>query len=309
MMEKQAVEIVDVAPRDGFQAVTTWIPTETKVRIVRGLVGAGLKRIETGAFVSPKAIPQMQDTAAVHSTVQSLLGQNASIRLSTLVPNLRGASDAVECGVADLVYVLSVSESHNQSNVRRPVDASLKDLSEVLALGQGSPDFKLRVNLATVFDCPYEGRVERDAVAKIIDTIADIQMPIEIGLCDTTGRAFPDQVASVFEYCLDRFEGSDLSWCFHGHDTYGMGLSNALYAYQSGVRIFDAASAGLGGCPFAPGASGNTATEDLVFTFHNMGINSGIDLEKLLEIADDITALPDIATGGHIRGLPRSRAI
>jgi len=305
MSTREPVQIIDVAPRDGFQAVSTWIPTDIKTRTVQNLLNAGVKRVEVGAFVSPKAIPQMADTPMIHSGVE----RNADQRLSTLIPNLKGAENAFAAGITDVVYVLSVSESHNKSNVRRPVAASQDDLKEVIARGRDQAGFRLRANIATAFDCPYEGRISIDAVSKVLELIAAAGIPVEFGICDTTGRAFPDQVASLFEHCLKHFASSDLTWCFHGHDTYGLGISNALYAYEAGVRIFDAAAAGLGGCPFAPGASGNTATEDLVFTFRNMGIETGIDLSALMDAATEIASLPDVATGGHIRQLPRDRTV
>ena len=305
MIIREPVEIVDVAPRDGFQAISTWISTEIKTRTIHNLLAAGLRRVEVGAFVSPKAIPQMADTAQVHHAVD----RDAGVRLSTLVPNQQGAENAFRAGITDLVYVLSVSESHNKSNVRRPVQASLDDLLEVIARGRDQAGFRLRANIATAFDCPYEGRIEVDAVSRIIEPIAAAGIPVEFGICDTTGRAFPDQVAALFEHCHENFSSSELNWCFHGHDTYGLGIANALYAYEAGVRVFDAAAAGLGGCPFAPGASGNTATEDLVFTFHNMGINTGTDLEKLMEAAAEIATLSGADTGGHVRQLPRARII
>ncbi len=305
MTPRESVQIVDVAPRDGFQAVSTWIPTETKIDIVRLLLNTRLKRVETGAFVSPKAIPQMADTAEVHASIDL----SADQRLPTLIPNLKGAVNAFAANITDVVYVLSVSESHNKSNVRRPVAASLDELMKVIEIGRDRPDFRLRANIATAFDCPYEGRIEIDAVSRALEPIVDTGIPVEFGICDTTGRAFPDQVADLFEKCVERFSRTGIDWCFHGHDTYGLGIANALYAYQAGVRVFDAAAAGLGGCPFAPGASGNTATEDLVFTFHNMGIQTGIDLAKLTETAGVIAALPGVATGGHIRQLPKKRIL
>lgn len=166
----------------------------------------------------------------------------------------------------------------------------------------------LRFNIATVFDCPFEGRVLEQTVQDIIAQAVDLDFPIEFGLCDTTGRAFPDHVASFCSQVIEQYKSNkDIGWAFHGHDTYGLGVANALYAYDAGVRVFDAAAAGLGGCPFAPGASGNTASEDLVFTFENMGVATGIDLEKLLDVAALIDALPDVDTGGHVRSLPRKR--
>ncbi len=294
-----------MAPRDGFQVVSTWIPTETKIAVVEGLADAGFKRIETGAFVSPKHVPQMADTAEVHATAKV----GADVRLSTLIPNLRGAENALAAGISDLVYVFSASESHNKSNVRRPVAASIEELGEVIRIGRDHDNFKLRVNIATVFDCPFEGRVDEDAIYGAIEKVLAFGQALEFGLCDTTGRALPDHVRSVCNGAMTRFGGADIGWAYHGHDTFGLGVANALYAYEAGIRVFDAAAAGLGGCPFAPGATGNTASEDLVFTFQNMGIDIGIDLTKLLHVAEQIAELPDTQTGGHIRMLPRERVL
>lgn len=299
------VEICDVAPRDGFQVVKTWIPTETKITVVEALIGAGVKRIETGAFVSPKHVPQMSDTVEVHQKANV----PDDVRLSVLVPNLRGALDALANGVTDIVYVYSVSESHNKSNVRRPVAASIAELGDLIEQSKDVEGFKLRVNLATVFDCPFEGRVAEDDVMRGMEQVIGFGVPLEFGLCDTTGRAIPDHVAGVCEAAITRFGSDDIGWAYHGHDTFGLGVANALYAYQAGIRVFDSAAAGLGGCPFAPGATGNTATEDLVFTFENMGIDTGIDLAKLLDAAEMVAGIPDADTGGHIRVVPRERAL
>ncbi len=299
------VEICDVAPRDGFQVVKTWIPTETKIAVVEALIGAGVKRIETGAFVSPKHVPQMSDTIEVHEKANV----PEDVRLSALVPNLRGAMDALANGVTDIVYVYSVSESHNKSNVRRPVAASIAELGDLIEQSKDVEGFKLRVNLATVFDCPFEGRVLEDDVMRGLEQVVGFGVPLEFGLCDTTGRAIPDHVAGVCETAIKRFGSDDIGWAYHGHDTFGLGVANALYAYQAGIRVFDSAAAGLGGCPFAPGATGNTATEDLVFTFQNMGIDTGIDLAKLLDAAVMVAGIPDADTGGHIRVVPRERAL
>ncbi|MBO6519346.1 MAG: hydroxymethylglutaryl-CoA lyase [Rhodospirillales bacterium] len=304
-MSKAPVILCDVAPRDGFQVVPTWIPTETKVRVIEGLAAAGMTRIEAGAFVSPKHVPQMADTAEVHAKVRVPEGTS----LTALTPNLRGAQNAFDAGCPDIGCVFSASESHNKSNVRRPVAASIEELGLVIEAGKDVPGFKLRVNVATSFDCPFEGRVPEDDVYACIDKVLAYGHEVEIGLCDTTGRALPDHVAELCAGAIERFSGGVANWAYHGHDTFGLGVANALYAYDAGVRVFDASVAGLGGCPFAPGATGNTASEDLVFTFENMGIATGVDLAKLLDVAEEVAALPDTDTGGHIRVVPRKRVL
>ncbi len=307
MIDQNAVEIVDVAPRDGFQAVQPFIPTETKIAVAQSLIEAQFSRLEVGAFVSPKAIPQLADTAEVHAALAPLR-QAKSVRLSTLVPNAKGGLRALEAGVADLVFVLSASEAHNHSNVRRTIAASLDELRAIVEAGRQVEGFHLRVNIATVFDCPFEGRTPEVAVRNIVKQTVAMGLPVEFGLCDTTGRAFPDHVGNLCaELVEDYASNQDVTWVFHGHDTFGFGVANALYAYNAGIRIFDAAAAGLGGCPFAPGASGNTASEDLVFAFENMNVSTGIDLLKLLDAAETIAALPGADTGGHVRALPRAR--
>jgi len=207
----ETVEICDVAPRDGFQVVKTWIPTETKIAVVEALIDAGLKRIETGAFVSPKHVPQMSDTDEVHQKAKV----PSDVRLSALVPNLRGAMDALANGVTDIVYVYSVSESHNKSNVRRPVAASIAELGDLIEQSKGVEGFKLRVNLATVFDGPFEGRVAEDDVMRGMEQVVGFGVPLEFGLCDTTGRAIPDHVAGVCEAAIKRFGSDDVGWAYH----------------------------------------------------------------------------------------------
>jgi len=307
MKAQDPVQIVEVAPRDGFQAVKRFIPTPTKIAVVEALMEAKYRRLEVGAFVSPKAIPQMADTAKIHA-VFAAKSPSRAICLSTLVPNAIGGQMALDAGVRDLVFVLSASESHNQSNVRRTIAESQEELEIIVAAGRQLDGFKLRVNIATVFDCPYEGRTPEKAVLDIIEHTLEMDIPVEFGLCDTTGRGFPDHVATLCDELVDQHKfDTSVAWAFHGHDTYGLGVANALFAYEAGIRVFDAAAAGLGGCPFAPGASGNTASEDLVFTFENMGISTGVDLNKLLDATALIDALPDIDTGGHVRLLPRLR--
>ena len=307
MTQNNAVEIVEVAPRDGFQAIKPFIPTETKISVCKALIEAGLKRLEVGAFVSPKAIPQLADTAEVHAALGAQAETN-SVRLSTLVPNATGGRRALDAGVSDLVFVLSASEAHNQSNVRRSVAASLEELRELVGAGRDVQGFRLRVNIATVFDCPFEGRTPEAAVRHIVEQVLKMGVPVEFGLCDTTGRAFPDHVGSLCGELVERYSSErSVGWAFHGHDTFGLGVANALYAFNAGIRIFDAAAAGLGGCPFAPGASGNTASEDLAFTFANMNIATDLDLDKLLDAAAWAEAIPGAETGGHVRRLPRAR--
>ena len=297
---KDPVQIVEVAPRDGFQAVKKMIPTENKIQAILDLYSSGFERMEIGAFVSPKAIPQMADIKDIISAIPKDTLKGAAV----LVPNTKGAELALKAGITNLVYVISVSESHNQHNVRRSIDESFQDFENLLAI-IGNSGVKLRLDLATSFDCPFEGRTPSYRVINAAKRAKKIADNIEIGICDTTGRATPDHVFNIFSSLLKQVDPDPSKWAFHGHDTFGLGVANALHAYYAGIRTIDSAAAGLGGCPFAPGAKGNTATEDLVYTFHQMGIQTGVNLEKLLNVSDNIFNIDPPSSGGRIRILPR----
>ena len=300
-----SVEIVEVAPRDGFQSIATPLPTADKRRCIEALLDAGVTRLEIGSFVSPKAIPQMADTGELIAAFADRPG----LRLSALVPNLRGAELALDHGIREVVYVVSVSESHNRSNVRRGVDESLADLGRVIARLRQSEGTRLRLDLGTSFDCPFEGTIGWEQVDRVLGEALALagDLPLEVALCDTTGRASPYQVAEHFTRLGERHAGPGLDWAFHGHDTFGMGVANALFAVHHGATAVDSACAGLGGCPFAPGATGNTATEDLLYALQGGGVATGIDLPRLLAAADLIAALPGGQTASHLRQVPRER--
>lgn len=301
----QHVEIVEVAPRDGFQSIRDPLPTADKQRCVQALIDAGVTRMEIGSFVSPKAIPQMADTGELVTAFANRPG----LRFSALVPNLKGAELALEHGVREIVYVVSVSESHNQSNVRRSVDESLADLAKIAARLRQARDTLLRLDLGTSFDCPFEGTIAWQQVDGVLSQALDLcgGLPLEVALCDTTGRASPYQVAEHFIRLRERHAQAGPRWAFHGHDTYGMGVANALFAIHHGATAVDAACGGLGGCPFAPGATGNTATEDIVYALQGGNVHTGIDLPRLLVAADLIAALPGGKTASHLRTVPRER--
>ncbi|HSS63092.1 MAG TPA: hydroxymethylglutaryl-CoA lyase [Gammaproteobacteria bacterium] len=299
-----SVEIVEVGPRDGVQSVPTFIPTEEKLRLINGLLDAGVKRLEIGSFVSPKAIPQMQDIAEIISR----LGTREGVRPMTLVPNLKGAKLAVAAGMKEIIFVISMTESHNQSNVRRSVAQSIEELRALLEEVDAAGRLRMRVDLSCAFHCPFEGRVHESAVVGHLKNIVAIRKGMEIGLCDTTGFAISSHVRELFARCIREF-GDQASWAFHCHDTAGFALANVLAAYEAGVRTFDASVAGLGGCPFAPGATGNVATEDVIYLFHRMGVDTGIDLDRFLDACAIATGIPDGVTGGHVLHIPRARVI
>ncbi len=290
----QAVTLIEVGPRDGFQSIEPFIPTNDKVDFVTAAHAAGLTRVEVGAFVNPVAVPQMRDTADVLRQVAALNGLDPQV----LVPNARGVALALEGGARHLVYVISVSEAHNRANVRRDVDTSIREFGMVM--DQLPTGTRVRLNLATAFDCPFDGRIDQTMVLDRLAHILDHSADIEVGLCDTTGRADPDHVASLAGACLQRW-GTRTRWVFHGHDTYGLGLANIRAAWGAGITAFDAAFGGLGGCPFAPGATGNTATEDVIWMFRRMGVETGVDLDALVRLATRVSALPGASPGGRVR--------
>lgn len=296
-----AITIVEVGPRDGFQALASPVPTETKVAIARRLYDAGFRRAEIGSFVSAAAVPQLEDTPAVLAALADL----TDFDLQVLVPTERRAAEALAAGATHLAFVISVSDSHNRSNVRRPPHDSAQDYARIIA---GLPaGIAMRLNIATAFDCPFAGRIEIEQMLALLDRLVDAMPSAEIALCDTTGRVTPDHVRAAFEAGKARFPQAR-AWAFHGHDTYGMGIANVLAAHDAGVSVIDASFAGLGGCPFAPGATGNVATEDVVWTAERMGIDTGIRLDRLLEIAADIAMLPDAPIGGRVRHALAARA-
>uniref|UniRef100_UPI003F93CE6F hydroxymethylglutaryl-CoA lyase n=1 Tax=Halomonas sp. TaxID=1486246 RepID=UPI003F93CE6F len=308
LMPPKTVEIVEVAPRDGFQSIRAPLPTADKIRCIQALIDAGVTRLEIGSFVSPSAVPQMADIRDIVSTFI----HRSDLRLAALVPNLIGAELALASGIRELMVVVSVSETHNRGNVRQSVAdslAGLKSIVEKLKTQSDCYDMRLRLSLGTSFDCPYEGRIDWRQVDAVLAPALEITqgVSLEVALCDTTGRATPYQVAEHFSRLGERYQDTRLNWAFHGHDTYGMGVANALFALHHGATALDASAAGLGGCPFAPGATGNTATEDLVYALHGGKIHTGIDLPRLLDAADRIAALPGGQTTSHVRNVPRNK--
>lgn len=294
MMPTGAVEIVEVGPRDGYQGIKPFIPTATKIMFLRRLAAAGLRRVEIGSFVSAAALPQLADT----SEILAACGDISEIVPQVLVPNQKYGRLAIDNGSDFLAFVISVTESHNRSNVRRSPLESTEEYRGLLAAMPAGVD--MRLNIATAFDCPFDGRVaEADTIA-LLDRLVPMRPQVELCLCDTTGRASPDHVEHLLAACMARYPGLK-RWAFHAHDTYGLGLANVHSAWRQGVRVFDASYAGLGGCPFAPGATGNVATEDLAWMFRRMGISTGIDLDALIPVSCDGAAIPGATPGGRVR--------
>ncbi|HWL80577.1 MAG TPA: hydroxymethylglutaryl-CoA lyase [Roseomonas sp.] len=297
----EAVTISEVAPRDGLQSIGPFVPTETKIAMVRALYEAGVRRMEVGSFVSPRHVPQMADTAEVLKAAKQLPGLECTV----LVPNRKGFDLAMEAGADRLGFFMSVTEAHNRANLNRSRAESLAELSALVREGAAA-GVAMRFNLSCAFHCPFEGVVPVEEALDMVERIFSLDPAMEIGIADTTGNAAPDQVATVFRHALASWGNP---FAYHGHDTYGMGLANALAAYEVGCRVFDAAAGGLGGCPFAPGATGNTATEDLAWMFRRMGVATGLDWARLLVAADLCAAVPGGQPGGRMRGVPAARMV
>ena len=277
MFERLSGEITvfEVGPRDGLQNEAGQVETADKVALIEALAQSGLKHIEITSFVSPKWIPQLADGLAVARQLQL----PADVQTSALVPNLKGYEGACAAGLKQINLFLSASESHSKKNINKSVAEALSTMKEVAAaaLADGK---RIRCYVSTVFACPYEGPVKPEQVVMVVEGL--LQMGVhEISLGDTIGAANPRQVKEV----LDRLSGVVPlpQLALHFHDTRGTALANVVAGIESGVTIFDSSLGGLGGCPYAPGASGNLATEDLVYMLEGMGIKTGVNLERLVD--------------------------
>jgi hydroxymethylglutaryl-CoA lyase len=279
----QRLIVQEVSPRDGLQIEPTWVETADKIALINQLSLAGFSRIEAGSFVSPKAIPALRDGDEVFRGI----ARQPGVTYVALIPNLRGAQRAIEAGADELNLVMSASQTHNLANMRMHCEQSLAAFADVVALASGT-SLSLNGSIATTFGCPFEGRIDEDRVLQIVDAYLALGMH-GITLADTTGMANPRQVFALVQRVLSRVPASALT--LHFHNTRGLGLSNVLAAYEAGARRFDASLGGLGGCPFAPGASGNICTEDLVNLCYEMGIETGIDLPLLLNLSRGLPAL------------------
>jgi len=273
----ERVTITEVGPRDGLQNEAAPIALEQKIQLVNRLSATGLSRIEAASFVSPKAIPQMANAVELMARIR----RRPSVTYIGLVPNERGARDAIAAGVDEVSVVVSASESHNRSNVNRSVAESLEAVRGIAALCRDA-GIPWAGYVATSFGCPYEGAVQPAAVIRVALAYAE-SGAYAVALGDTIGVGDPAQVYELVTRVSA--EVAPLPVRLHLHDTYGRALANTVAAMQAGATQFDGSVGGLGGCPYAPGASGNVATEDMVSMLEKMGINTGVDLEKLLEAA------------------------
>ena len=290
-----AISIREVAPRDGLQNEEP-IPTDHKVRLIDALSGTGVRRIEAVSFVHPKAIPQMADADEVWARAW----HNPDVRYSALIPNTRGAQRALAAGFGEIEVVVSASDTHNRRNLNRSTEESLDDITGLIPLIHAA-GAKLEVIVATSFGCPFEGDIDPKRVAAIVERVrADGADRIAFG--DTTGMATPRRVRDLLSEVRP-----DL---LHFHNTRGTGLANVLTALELGITEFDASVGGIGGCPYAPGASGNIATEELVHMLEDMGISTGIDLAELITVAQLAEGLLGrTLPSGVLRAGPRTRIV
>ncbi|NWF16123.1 hydroxymethylglutaryl-CoA lyase [Pseudomonas reactans] len=282
----------EVATRDGFQNEKTFIDTEQKIALIDQLSQCGYAKIEVTSFTSPKAIPALRDAEAVMAGIHRQKG----VEYTVLVPNVRGAERALGCGIDEANLVMSVSEPHNRSNLRMTREQSFAQLREVVGvIGRGP--VAVNVSLSTVFGCPMQGDVAADDVLGWVGRFAELGVR-GVTLCDTTGMAYPTQVEALSRQVRERFP--ELQLTLHFHNTRGMALANTLAALQAGIDRFDASLGGLGGCPYAPGASGNVCMEDLAHMLDLMGYDTGLQLDRVLAASARLPGLIGHATPSQI---------
>jgi hydroxymethylglutaryl-CoA lyase len=286
------VTITEVGPRDGFQIEPEFIPTDRKVEVVDLLSEAGLPSIEVTSFVHPRVVPQLRDAEEVMARIR----RRPSTRYAALVPNDKGAVRAVDAGVDEIRTVVSASESHNLANVNMTIAESLDRLRAVMQVAERAR-VPVSCGISTSFGCPFEGEVPLERLESLVARLVDLGAR-HIGLADTTGMANPVQVQRTLEHLIPRFPG--VEWTLHTHDTRALAIPNILAAMECGVTAFDASIGGLGGCPFAPGASGNVCTEDLVHALHAMGVETGIDLDRLIVVARRVQEIVGRTLPGQI---------
>ena len=306
---KDKVLISEVGPRDGLQNCQGVMPTAIKKRWIKALYNSGIREIKVGSFVPPRLFPQLADTAEIVAFAKSLPG----LRVLALVPNLRGAKAAIEAGVTSMGFPLSVSETHSIKNLRQTHDQAVENVRQIAALISEQPKAErpeFEGALSTAFGCSIEGHIDQSKVLVLAERLIEAGVD-ELGLSDTVGYANPKQVKHLIS-AVRGVAGADKVKSVHLHNTYGLGLANAVAAYEEGIEVFDSSQAGLGGCPASPGASGNIVTEDLVFMFESMGVDTGVDLDALMACRDILSAgLPGEALYGMMpnAGLPKNYTV
>jgi len=291
------VYVNDVAVRDGFQIEKAFVPTATKVELVNQLSRTGLHKIEVTSFVSPKAVPALADAADVLKAIDRVPG----VIYVALVPNVRGVQNAAAAPRKpdEVNGVVSASETHNRANINRSHEESLAELPTMVKVAHDA-GMKITMSLSTTFGCPFEGHVHEDVVCEFVERFRELGFD-GISLADTTGMANPRQVRELTAKVLERFPPpDDTYYTLHFHNTRGMGLANVVAGLEAGVRSFDGSVAGLGGCPFAPGATGNICTEDMVNMLEDMGHDTRVDLARLLAVARRIPVVVGHETPGQV---------
>jgi hydroxymethylglutaryl-CoA lyase len=280
---RQRIYINEVVTRDGFQIEPGFVPTEEKIKLINRLSRSGVAMIEATSFTSPKAIPNLRDAEEVMRQIERVPG----VRYTVLIPNRKGCERAIACGVDEINLVMSASQSHNRANLRMSCEQSLAQFAEIVKCAQGAP-VSMNASLSTSFGCPFDGVITEQRVLEVVGRFLELGIQ-SVTLCDTTGMANPRQVRSLCEAVKARWP--KVKFTMHFHNTRGMGLANVVAALEAGMLDFDASLAGLGGCPFAPGASGNICTEDTVHMLEQMGYDTGVDLDLLLGIARDLPGI------------------
>lgn len=290
------ITLYEVGPRDGFQNIPTYIPLEAKLEIIDGLVNSGVEHIQITSFVSPKAIPQMKDASEL---ARMCMGKYPSLGLFALIPNLRGATGARESGINRVSYVVSLGEQHNLANIRKTHQMSYDELALIKA---EYPDLAVGLDLATAFGCPFEGKKGEREVVEFLKAYVDLGVEY-VCLCDTIGVADPLQVRTTVAAVQRQFPKLDLH--IHIHDTRNMGMVSTLAAVEMGVTKIQSTLGGLGGCPYAPGASGNLASEDVLAMLTSMGYETGVDVRSMVRLARrQAELIPEGLFSGHLFRIP-----
>jgi hydroxymethylglutaryl-CoA lyase len=284
-LQVDSVKIVEVGPRDGLQNEKVTVPLDAKVEYITALADSGLRVIEAGAFVSPKWVPQMADTAEVYREIP----KDPGVEYPVLVPNMKGLERAIDAGVKSIAIFTAASDTFNKRNINMSIDESFANYAPVAAKARAE-GMRVRGYVSTAFGCPYEGDVAPEKVLEVVARLLDLGC-YEVSVGDTIGVGTPMQVQGVIGILLQVVPAGKLA--MHFHDTRGTALANTLASLEMGIATFDASSGGLGGCPYAPGASGNLATEDLIYMLDRMGIETGVDLERLVAASSIIAPYLD----------------
>jgi len=287
---KKKIEIIEVGPRDGFQNIKNFIPTNLKLMIIDEIIKSGINHIQASSFVSPRAVPQMKDAKEI---IVNCIKKYPGINFSALVPNLYGAKAAVECGVKEINYTISISETHNLQNTKRTHDESFSELSQII---ENYPGLKITLDVSTAFGYYHEGLISVEKILGFLRNAYDRGVR-SFNLCDTVGLAYPSLVKEIVKAALKEY--SNCEFQIHIHDTRNMGMINSYTAIECGIKKIQTSLGGLGGCPFAPGATGNTSTEDFVYMLNKMGYDTGIDSEKIIQAAKLLKNNVDGNYSGH----------